>query len=203
MGNPTTSSQGLSQWAANRFPPALGATTKDKFLISVPFWSILGRFVSEMGVRRCLYGPKMGRCPDRNKVGRVGHSGPFWAVLGHCPDLSLGKAITPAPLPESQGRSELDRVMIGTGHGSMVGKGYPGNQGAGVTGAKEPLVGPKRRSCRIRGPKRFEVEDKQEEVCHRHSGKSRHPEVPASLGPGCSFSCRDSAWPGVTRRWVR
>ena len=80
----------INHWPANGLPPALGVSTKGNFFISAPFWAVLGRFVSELGVKLCPCGPKMGRRSDRKMVVRVGHSGPFWTVLGHCADLSPG-----------------------------------------------------------------------------------------------------------------
>ena len=71
-----------------------GLQIRQIFLISVPFWAILGRFVSGKWVGWRPGGPKMDRCPDRNRVVRVGHSGPFWAVLGHFPDLIQGYVLT-------------------------------------------------------------------------------------------------------------
>ena len=81
---------GLKLGPANGFSPDFGSSDNANFLISAPFWAIPGRFVFGGAVRWHPGGPKMGRCPDRKWVGRVGHSGPFWAVLGHFPDLSQG-----------------------------------------------------------------------------------------------------------------
>ena len=124
--------RGPEQLANQWLPACLRASTKDKFSISVPFWSILGRFVSETGARRHSCGPKMGRWPDRREADRVGHSGPFWAVLGHCPDLSRCCTLAPASRTGREGRSDLVRVMVGTVHRNMVGMGYRRNQEAGV-----------------------------------------------------------------------
>ena len=71
-----------------------GSQIMQFFLISVPFWAILGRFVSVRWVRWRPGGPKMGRWPDRKRLDQVVNSGPFWAVLGHSPDRSQGDVLT-------------------------------------------------------------------------------------------------------------
>ncbi len=94
-------------------PPALRSSDNAIFLISAPFWAVLGRFVSGKWVGWRPGGPKMGRFPDRKRVDRVGHSGPFWAVLGHFPGLSQGDVRPPASA--ARGPPEADSAPSGKG----------------------------------------------------------------------------------------
>ena len=84
----------LKRRTANGLPSPLRSSDNAIFLISAPFWAVLGHFVSGKWVGWRPGGPKMGRWPDRKRVDRVGHSGPFWAVLGHFPAWSQGDVLT-------------------------------------------------------------------------------------------------------------
>ena len=72
----------LNHWPNYGFPTVFGTFTQGNFFVSVPFWAILGHFLSETQAGDDPGGPKMVRPPDRKGIGKVGHSGPFWAVFG-------------------------------------------------------------------------------------------------------------------------
>ncbi len=106
------------------------------FLKSVPFWAVLGRFVSEIGAGQRSNRPSSVPatrqfpicCPL--KSGQLFlFSGPFWAVLGHWGPLHAGPCARGLPL-------------------LMIGLGWPPqpqdmSQRQGLTRSPEPAEGPK------------------------------------------------------------
>ncbi len=100
--------------------PALRSSDNAIFLISAPFWAILGRFVSGKWVGWRPGGPKMGRFPDRKRVDRVGHPGPFWATFQPGARETSSPPASPARGPPEAESAPSGKGMIGDWQGQVV-----------------------------------------------------------------------------------